>query len=1102
MSSGLLAGSGAASSATALVRSRTDIAPASALVSTGPGGSDGVAMPIAAPDTATAPIFKYTFEIFFHPYIGELIAQVNRRSLSGLLDPVYQAGLTTKGFFVASYTPRVSSTVTFGAYPEKMIDVTMGGPYANYNWELCFHFPLAVAVHLSKNQRFAEAQRWFHYIFDPTCNDTSVAPPQRFWKFLAFRDPAVPLGIAELLAMLADPATDPARKARILAAYDAIKAHPFEPHAVARSRIAAYQYAVVMKYLDNLIAWGDSLFVQDTIESINEATQRYVLAANILGPRPQQSPARGESRPRTFADLEATADPTGNALVDLEGQFPFDFPAPSLASPAVGPLFGIGRTLYFCVPRNDKLLAYWDTVGDRLFKIRHSMNIDGVAQQLPLFDPPIDPGLLVKAAAAGIDVAAALDASNQPIGPVRAPSMIQKAAELAAEVRSLGGALLSALEKGDAEHLARLRQGQEIKLLQLTQDTRFLQWKQAEAATESLLRTRESALERYRYYQRLLGRVPDGAAVPPAFLRDRPELTEKNFDEMFGNLVSQYAGPIRIQPYPPLQLAGGTSPANQSGATGTGSFYLNTNEDAELNTHLPAARDTRVLASATELLAQVFSFIPDFSVNLEFWGLGGTAVVFGGSKLAASAHAVGEVLRINSAWEQDQAGLASRTAGYQRRAEEWTFQSNLAARELMQIGRQLVGSLIAEQVARHEYQAVQTQIENATQVDDFLATKFTGEQLYAYLSGELSRLYYAYYRFALDTARKAERTMKRELMRPELDATEYIQVNYWDSGRRGLMSGERLHLDVKRMELAYLDSNQRELEITRHVSIRQLDPLALLSLRVHGSCQITIPEWLYDRDCPGHYLRRIKTVALSLPAVVGPYASVNCSLTLLRSTIRRSPLLTQNKYARTGTDDPRFLDSFGAAQSIVTSSGTSDSGLFETNLRDDRFLPFEGAGAVSTWQLALPETFQPFDYSSLSDAILHIRYTARSGGAALAAQAVTEMTTIFAAGGTSALLFSLRHDFPGEWAAFMTGDSAPFTVTLQNTFFPYLAQTKKLTINSLELYDAALTRSVLAVALTGDINQGSARLQVPASDPVLTRTATQVFLIVRYSFTT
>ena len=68
------------------------------------------------------------------------------------------------------------------------------------------------------------------------------------------------------------------------------------------------------------------------------------------------------------------------------------------------PLFGIARTLYFCIPPNDALLRYWDVV-DRLFKIRLCMNIEGVVRQRALFEPPIDPGMLVKAAAAGIDVA-------------------------------------------------------------------------------------------------------------------------------------------------------------------------------------------------------------------------------------------------------------------------------------------------------------------------------------------------------------------------------------------------------------------------------------------------------------------------------------------------------------------------------------------------------------------------------------------------------------------------------------------------------------------------------------------------------------------------
>ncbi len=85
----------------------------------------------------------------------------------------------------------------------------------------------------------------------------------------------------------------------------------------------------------------------------------------------------------------------------------------------------------------------WDIVADRLFKIRHCMNIEGVVRQLALFDPPIDPGMLVKAAAAGISIGSILSGLNQLIGPVRAPLLIQKALELAGEVRSLGSALLS-----------------------------------------------------------------------------------------------------------------------------------------------------------------------------------------------------------------------------------------------------------------------------------------------------------------------------------------------------------------------------------------------------------------------------------------------------------------------------------------------------------------------------------------------------------------------------------------------------------------------------------------------------------------------------------
>jgi Tc toxin complex TcA C-terminal TcB-binding domain len=115
--------------------------------------------------------------------------------------------------------------------------------------------------------------------------------------------------------------------------------------------------------------------------------------------------------------------------------------------------------------------------------------------------------------------------------------------------------------------------------------------------------------------------------------------------------------------------------------------------------------------------------------------------------------------------------------------------------------------------------------------------------------------------------------------------------------------------------------------------------------------------------------------------VVGPYASVNCTLSLQASSVRTSPLLANGVYGRDPTqDDIRFVDYFGATDVVVTSGASNDSGMFETNLHDERFLPFEGAGAISTWILTLPSELRAFDYSTISDVIVHVRYTAREAG--------------------------------------------------------------------------------------------------------------------------
>ncbi len=378
----------------------------------------------------------YRFHVHYHPYTDELIEKLNKDGLPALLDVNYLGSLNEP--LTNWYT---AQSATKQPFPSEVVDVSDDGPYSIYNWELFFHAPLTIAVHLSKNQRFAEAQKWFHFIFDPTSNDKTIPSPQRFWKFLRFRQETKTEFIQEMLTELAK-GEDNELKTRMEKSIQAWRDKPFQPHVIARGRYLAYQLNVVMKYLDNLIAWGDSLFRQDTIETLNEATQVYVLAANILGVKPQKVPPRGKKTPKTFKQLkDAGIDAFGNALVELENDFPFNIAPTSTNNTEEGgtaAVFGIGRSLYFCIPQNDQLLTYWDTVADRLFKLRNCMNIEGVVRQLPLFDPPIDPGMLVKAVAAGIDIGSIINNINQPVSTIRSPLLLQKALELCGEVRVNG----------------------------------------------------------------------------------------------------------------------------------------------------------------------------------------------------------------------------------------------------------------------------------------------------------------------------------------------------------------------------------------------------------------------------------------------------------------------------------------------------------------------------------------------------------------------------------------------------------------------------------------------------------------------------------------
>jgi hypothetical protein len=933
-------------------------------------------------------ISKYYFQNFAHPHIHNFFQAFNKDGIDGLLRIEVQNISDTLGF-VPFYSPTalVANTYRY-PYPVNSVDFHFDGTYSQYNWELFFHIPMLVAQSLTTNQQFEAAQKWYHYVFNPTSNTDDAnqisGHKKRFWKFRPFYEEAD--GSAYTAAFFVS----------LSKQIQVWHANPFQPHVIARMRILAYMKNVVMKYLDNLIAWGDQLFRRNTIESINEATQLYILAANILGPKPQEISARAVSAIHNFDELVASGlDEFSNAQVKIEAFIDpnvFSKSTGSPGAPATPPTMA-----YFCLASNDMLLAYWDKVADRLFKIRNCMNIEGVRQQLPLFEPPIDPALLVRAAAAGVDIGSISDFAAQKITGYRFSYVLQKANELVSDVKSLGNSILLALEKRDAEQLALLRSGQEIDLLDKVTFVKESQLSEAKSALEALQKTKENTTQRLQYYS------------------SRP--------------------------------------------------FTNSSEQRHLES-IQTGVDLQQTQARLQTAASTLSLIP------QFHGQGPAAVgaSFGGQQLAAGISATSAALGIEGIINNAKGTMAATLGSYQRRQDDWAFQSETARKELEQLDKQIVGAEIRIDIAQRELNNHLKQLDNSRNVDEYMRQKFTNQELYSWTISQLAAIYFQTYQLAYDLARKAEKCYDYELPQAidKKPKSGFIKFGYWDSLRKGLLSGERLQYDLRKMEHTHLEANRRTLELTKHISLASLAPEKLLALRMLGTCEdVELPEWLFDMDYPGHYMRRIKSVSISIPCVAGPYATISCKLSLQSSKYRKNATLftggtPDENYREDSSDtDPvtgRFhynttpLSNSASITSIATSRGQNDSGMFELSFRDERYLPFEGEGAISSWLIELPAAYPQFDYNTISDVILHINYTAiDSDDLKSAATAyVTDVLTDMAEEDGFMRLFSLRREFSNEWyayaSAFTETSSIPMTIGLHPGLFPYYTAGREIVV--------------------------------------------------------
>ena len=364
---------------------------------------------------------------------------------------------------------------------------------------------------------------------------------------------------------------------------------------------------------------------------------------------------------------------------------------------------------------------------------------------------------------------------------------------------------------------------------------------------------------------------------------------------------------------------------------------------------------------------------------------------------------------------------------------------------------------------------------------EFLAAKFTNAALYEFMSGVLARAYAFFLQQATAVAALAQAQLAFE--RQEL-VDGYIAADYWSPDtdnsagtatavdRRGITGSTRLLQDIFRLDQRAFDTDRRKLHLRQTIVVSQIAASELQQFRDTGVLTFATPEALFDRDFPGHYLRLIKKVELSLIALVPPELGVRA--TLSASGVSRTVVARDSFDTVTLRREP---------ETIAFTAPIGATGLFPLEAEGAMLLPFEGMGIDAVWQLSLPKAANPFDYQTIADVLLTVEYTALDSPDYR--RHVIESLDRGFDGDRS---FSLRNQFPDAWYDLNNPDSVEpadrMTAVLPLTaddFPPHIAD---LTITHITLFvvrDKAAEDELTITSL-----RHTAADQVTAAGPVRT----------------
>ncbi|MDU8575443.1 neuraminidase-like domain-containing protein [Pseudomonas syringae] len=707
---------------------------------------------------------------------------------------------------------------------------------------------------------------------------------------------------------------------------------PIDPDGIAASDPVRYQKSVYFHYIKNLIDRGDMAYRQLTPDSLGEAKLWYVRILDLLGPRPDVK-LTSQWTPMALGDLAASTSPGLRAfeqqLVEQEqqvrasaaaneGKATVSFSQPSLRLSTFGddPTLSEEDSDHFILPMNSELVKYWDMLETRQYNLRHNLTLDGKPLSLPLFAAPLDPRALLAAYANGATEGGAGSLLAQETPHYRYPVMFARASAAVETLIQFGFTLLSIIERKEQGQLMELQQQQVWEFAQYAIDLQLEAQKVEVQARKALEASKAVVDARARFYSTLADENVSAVEIAAGAAKLVSRIAESA-----ASAASIVASAMKVAPNHAGVHAGATGGMAVGAAAGgaVGGFRL--------------------------------EGVPEM-------------VATGAHAVAARSAAVGDALE--------------RTEMFRRRLQEWEHARDQALLESEQITLQLTVHDAQTRVTALQLRQSEEAKKQAETVYAFLNKRFTNSQLYQWLNGQFSTFYYQTYDATFSLCLATQACWQYEIADY---STSFIQPAAWKDAWRGLTAGEALKLNLLRMDAAYMTRNERKMEIVKTVSVRQLPEAegddtginhgwdaVVERLAQDGIAEFEITRAMLDEDYPGHYLRRIKRISVSLPATVGPYQDIRATLTQSYSAVQMD-----------AQPDGPLKENLRASQQIALSTGVDDDGLFVFNFDDERYLPFEGTGAISRWTLSFSNPASQRDMiDSITDIIVHMRYTAKS----------------------------------------------------------------------------------------------------------------------------